>query len=74
MHTMFGRLEVLLYANVAPLPPPAKHGVGSDDCLEVVQYIRESCDHLLFAGLMTIGRMNYDPELAGPNPDFLVCN
>ena len=49
-----------------------KHGVSSDGCLELVQYIREDCDQLSFAGLMTIGRMNHQHQINGPNPDFMV--
>ncbi len=49
-----------------------KHGVASDGCLELVQYIMEDCHHLSIAGLMTIGRMNHQHEIHGPNPDFTV--
>lgn len=50
-----------------------KHGVACEDCLELVQYIREECSHLNFAGLMTIGKMNHQADVSGPNPDFVVC-
>ena len=49
-----------------------KHGVPSDGYLELVQYIREECEHLSFAGLMTIGRINHQHQINGPNPDFMV--
>ena len=50
-----------------------KHGVGVDGCLDLVEYIREECEHLHFAGLRTIGRMNHQHQIHGPNPDFTVC-
>jgi uncharacterized pyridoxal phosphate-containing UPF0001 family protein len=37
-----------------------------------VQYVMEECHHLSFAGLMTIGRMNHQHQIHGPNPDFTV--
>ena len=49
-----------------------KHGVASEECLDLVQYVKEECDHLSFGGLMTIGRMNHQPDVNGPNPDFMV--
>ena len=36
-----------------------KHGIASGGYLELVRYIRKECDHLSFAGLTTIGRMNH---------------
>ena len=47
--------------------------MGVDGCLDLVEYIREECEHLHFAGLMTIGRMNHQHQIHGPNPDFTVC-
>lgn len=49
-----------------------KHGVPSDECMELVHYIKEDCVHLSFDGLMTIGRMNHHPDVSGPNPNFVV--
>ena len=49
-----------------------KHGVPSDECMELVNYVKEDCAHLSFDGLMTIGRMNHHPGVSGPNPDFVV--
>ena len=47
--------------------------MSPEECLELVQYIREECEHLHFAGVMNIGRMNHQPHISGPNPDFEVC-
>lgn len=35
-----------------------------------MEYVRKSCPHLEFAGLMTIGAFDYDPS-QGSNPDFV---
>lgn len=41
------------------------------DVCQVVEHIRESCNHLEFCGLMTIGSFNHDYS-QGPNTDFVV--
>lgn len=63
-------LRVLIQINTSN--EDSKHGVGVDGCLDLVQYIRDECEHLHFAGLMTIGRMNHQHQIHGPNPDFML--
>ena len=47
-----------------------KHGCCPEECLELVQRISEDCKHLMFCGLMTIGRPRQ--HHSGQNPDFQV--
>ena len=49
-----------------------KHGVSREACLDLAEYIKNECDHLSFAGLMTIGRMKQQPDSIQPNSDFIV--
>src|SRR5690349_5126857 len=46
-----------------------KGGVHPNDCLKLVEYIRDECRNLSFRGLMTIGEIR-SAEVK-PNPDFL---
>ena len=39
-----------------------KYGLDPDICTELAQYIKESCKHLKFAGLMTIGQPDYSSK------------
>lgn len=43
----------------------SKSGVEMDKCIDLVKIIRSECPHLLFKGLMTIGKLEGDP-----NEDF----
>uniref|UniRef100_A0A8C5PZE1 Pyridoxal phosphate homeostasis protein n=1 Tax=Leptobrachium leishanense TaxID=445787 RepID=A0A8C5PZE1_9ANUR len=47
----------------------SKHGLEPGEAVELVKHIKEKCQSLEFAGLMTIGSFGYDLA-QGPNPDF----
>jgi len=53
-----------------------KAGVAPDETIALVRYIRESCPHLEFIGLMTIGSASASHSAAEQqnNPDFEVHN
>lgn len=47
-----------------------KSGTDPKTFIDLVEYVRKSCPHLEFVGLMTIGAYDYDTS-QGPNPDFV---
>ena len=50
-----------------------KSGCRPDEAVSIVTHILESCKHLEFAGLMTIGAFDYEPTTDSEiNPDFQV--
>jgi len=52
-----------------------KSGVLPGEIVDLVRHIRDTCDHLEFAGLMTIGDSIMSSEVKtrdNPNPDFKV--
>ena len=40
----------------------AKYGVQPSECVPLAQFVRSSCPHLSFAGLMTIGMPDYSSK------------
>lgn len=48
-----------------------KSGCDPNSAINLVKHILNTCQHLEFIGLMTIGMFGYDYS-KGPNPDFLV--
>ena len=49
-----------------------KSGCKPDEAVSIVSHITESCKHLEFVGLMTIGAIDSEPSESGINPDFQV--
>ena len=49
----------------------AKYGVQPSECVPLVQFVRSSCSHLTFAGLMTIGMPDYSSK--PQNFEVLQC-
>ena len=50
-----------------------KSGCEPDEAISLVSHIRESCQHLEFLGLMTIGAIDCNPtDNTEINPDFQV--
>ena len=41
--------------------PSAKYGIDQDGCVPLVKHVVETCPHLDFCGLMTIGRFDDSP-------------
>eukprot|EP00850_Spirogloea_muscicola_P019450 SM000190S04886 [mRNA] locus=s190:234061:239047:- [translate_table: standard] len=53
-------LKVLVQVNTSG--EESKFGVDPAECLELVQHVRSGCPNLVFAGLMTIGMLDYSPK------------
>lgn len=60
-------LRVMIQVNTSG--EDSKSGCDPDMCPQLVNHVMTKCPHLLFCGLMTIGRPGHDYSL-GPNPDF----
>jgi len=57
------------------LPVTDKHGCEPSEVVSIVSHIFETCKHLEFVGLMTIGAFDYEPSHCGEiNPDFQVID
>ena len=63
-----------MYAMTLPLAVD-KHGCLPEDCVSLARHIIESCPHLKFSGLMTIGALARSLQAGkdDSNPDFMVC-
>jgi hypothetical protein len=61
------RLKVMVQVNTSS--EDNKSGCQPGDAVDIVSHIIKSCTQLEFAGLMTIGAIDHDPN-SGPNPDF----
>lgn len=57
-----GREPLPVFVQVNTSGEDTKYGLEPDKCTELAQYIRESCKHLKFAGLMTIGQPDYSSK------------
>jgi len=51
-----------------------KSGCQPDEASSLVCHILETCKHLEFVGLMTIGAIDAEPSDAEINPDFQVAD
>jgi len=61
------RLNVFVQVNTSG--EKEKSGCVPSDTLPLVKHILDNCGHLVFCGLMTIGKSGHD-YMNGPNPDF----
>ena len=57
-----GREPLPVFVQVNTSGEDTKYGLEPDKCTELAQYIRDSCKHLKFAGLMTIGQPDYSSK------------
>ena len=66
-----GRPPLPVFVQVNTSGEQTKYGVEPSECTKLAQHIRQSCGHLRFAGLMTIGQPDYSsrPE----NFEVLLC-
>ncbi|KAG9307018.1 hypothetical protein G9A89_003069 [Geosiphon pyriformis] len=48
-----------------------KSGVEEEQCIPILQHIREKCDKLELIGIMTIGVLGHVSVVDGPNPAFI---
>eukprot|EP00850_Spirogloea_muscicola_P010786 SM000064S19808 [mRNA] locus=s64:489049:493809:- [translate_table: standard] len=53
-------LKVLVQVNTSG--EESKFGVEPAECLELVRHVHSGCPNLVFAGLMTIGMLDYSPK------------
>lgn len=73
------KLKVMVQVNTSF--EEEKSGCDPNSAINLVKHILNTCQHLEFIGLMTIGMFGYDYS-KGPNPDFLklrdvrdqICN
>lgn len=65
-----------VYVQVNTSGEETKYGIEPSECTQLAQHIRDSCKHLKFAGLMTIGQPDYSsrPENfeVRPHPAWLL--
>ena len=64
-----GRPPLSVFVQVNTSGEDTKYGVEPSDCAKLAQHIRDSCGHLRFAGLMTIGQ----PDYSSKPENFEVC-
>lgn len=63
------RLKIMVQVNTSH--EPNKHGCEPNEVVSIVSHVLETCKHLEFVGLMTIGVFDYVPSHPGEiNPDF----
>ena len=64
-----GRPPLAVFVQVNTSGEDTKYGVEPGDCTKLAQHIKDSCGHLRFAGLMTIGQ----PDYSSKPENFEVC-
>ena len=64
-----GRPPLAVFVQVNTSGEDTKYGVEPGDCAKLAQHIKDTCGHLHFAGLMTIGQ----PDYSSKSENFEVC-